>query len=60
MIEEKLSMISDEKVSLEDLLKRANTEFPNDENVVDLHEKYGRLFKEDLFVWPRVVQPVNV
>ncbi|GJX73790.1 hypothetical protein Tco_0312385 [Tanacetum coccineum] len=113
MIEEKLSMISDEKVALEDLLKRANTEFPNDENVVDLHEKYGRLFKEtvlpedlqahlddfynndggevtmmmmvplmlmvlrkmvrmlrrkrsrrvgeeDLFVWPRAVQPVNV
>ncbi|GJT45553.1 VIER F-box protein 2 [Tanacetum coccineum] len=46
MIEEKLSMISDEKIALEDLLKRANTEFPNDENVVDLHEKYGRLFKE--------------
>ncbi|GJV10258.1 hypothetical protein Tco_1351799 [Tanacetum coccineum] len=42
-------MISPEKVALEDLLKRANTEFPNDEKVIELYAKYERLFKEDVF-----------
>ncbi|GJU79948.1 hypothetical protein Tco_1282313 [Tanacetum coccineum] len=40
MIEEKISMISAEKIALEDLLKRANVEFPNDEEVIELYEKY--------------------
>nr|GEV27935.1 cytochrome P450 [Tanacetum cinerariifolium] len=38
MIEEKISMISDEKIALEDLLKRANVEFPNDEKVIKLYD----------------------
>ncbi|GKC13762.1 hypothetical protein Tco_1010544 [Tanacetum coccineum] len=42
-------MISPEKVALEDLLKRANTEFPNDEKVIELYAKYERLFKEAVF-----------
>nr|GEU51506.1 retrotransposon protein, putative, Ty1-copia subclass [Tanacetum cinerariifolium] len=50
MIEEKISMISAEKIALEDLLKKANAEFPNDEKVIKLCEKYRRLFKESLFV----------
>nr|GEX79478.1 ulp1 protease family, C-terminal catalytic domain-containing protein [Tanacetum cinerariifolium] len=50
MIEEKISMISTEKIALEDLLKKANAEFPNDEKVIELCEKYRRLFKESLFV----------
>ncbi|GKA36870.1 hypothetical protein Tco_0723435 [Tanacetum coccineum] len=49
MIEEKLSMISSEKVALEDLLKRANIKFSNGEKFVELYEKYGRLFKEAVF-----------
>ncbi|GKG48052.1 hypothetical protein Tco_0509937, partial [Tanacetum coccineum] len=36
-------------VALEDLLKRANTEFSNDEKVIELYEKYERLFKEAVF-----------
>ncbi|GJR74285.1 retrovirus-related pol polyprotein from transposon TNT 1-94 [Tanacetum coccineum] len=85
---------------LEDLIEKANTEFQNDEKVIELYEKYRRLFKqsvfledfqadidyfdnndddgggknddhdgvnavqegeahEDLFVWPRVVQPLS-
>ncbi|GKB75067.1 ulp1 protease family, C-terminal catalytic domain-containing protein [Tanacetum coccineum] len=50
MIEEKISMISAEKIALEDLLKRANAEFPNNEEVIELYEKYRRLFKESVFV----------
>nr|GEY03463.1 ubiquitin-specific protease 13 [Tanacetum cinerariifolium] len=50
MIEEKISMISAEKIALEDLLKNANAEFPNDEKVIELCEKYRRLFKEYVFV----------
>ncbi|GJT48306.1 hypothetical protein Tco_0974463 [Tanacetum coccineum] len=50
MIEEKISMISAEKIALEDLLKRANAEFLNDEKVIELCEKYRRLFKESVFV----------
>ncbi|GJX65752.1 ulp1 protease family, C-terminal catalytic domain-containing protein [Tanacetum coccineum] len=50
MIEEKISMISAEKIALEDLLKKANAEFPNDEKVIELCEKYRRLFKESVFV----------
>ncbi|GKB13182.1 hypothetical protein Tco_0847105 [Tanacetum coccineum] len=48
MIEEKISMISAEKIALEDILKRANVEFPNDEEVIELYEKYRRLFKESV------------
>nr|GFA83931.1 hypothetical protein [Tanacetum cinerariifolium] len=50
MIEEKISMIFAEKIALEDLLKRANAEFPNDEKVIELCEKYKRLSKESVFV----------
>ncbi|PWA71217.1 hypothetical protein CTI12_AA283080 [Artemisia annua] len=46
MINDKLSSISREKVELEDLLKNANTEFPNDEDVLELYKKYGAVFKE--------------
>ena len=45
-IEEKLSIISDEKRDLEDILKQANSEHPGDENVFRLYEKYVELFKE--------------
>ncbi|GJY88758.1 hypothetical protein Tco_0503386 [Tanacetum coccineum] len=48
MIEEKISMISAEKIALEDLLKRANAEFQNDKKVIELYEKYRRLFKESV------------
>nr|GEZ94656.1 ulp1 protease family, C-terminal catalytic domain-containing protein [Tanacetum cinerariifolium] len=46
MIEKKISMISAEKIALEDLFKRANAEFPNDGKIIELYEKYKRLFKE--------------
>ena len=45
-IEEKLSIISDEKHDLEDILKHANSEYPGDKNVLRLYEKYVELFKE--------------
>ena len=45
-IEEKLSIISDEKRDLEDILKQANSEHPGNENVFRLYEKYVELFKE--------------
>nr|GEZ21284.1 ulp1 protease family, C-terminal catalytic domain-containing protein [Tanacetum cinerariifolium] len=50
MIEKKISMIYAEKIALEDLFKRANAEFPNDGKVIELYEKYRRLFKESVFV----------
>ncbi|GJX07139.1 ulp1 protease family, C-terminal catalytic domain-containing protein [Tanacetum coccineum] len=50
MIEEKISVISAEKIALEDLLKRANAEFQNDEKVIELYEKYRRLFKQSVFL----------
>ncbi|PWA41563.1 hypothetical protein CTI12_AA552840 [Artemisia annua] len=46
MINDKLSSISHEKVELEDPMKNANTEFPNDEDVLELYKKYGAVFKE--------------
>ncbi|GJU64964.1 ulp1 protease family, C-terminal catalytic domain-containing protein [Tanacetum coccineum] len=39
---------SAEKIALEDLLKRANAEFQNDKKVIELYEKYRRLFKESV------------
>nr|GEX94866.1 peptidase C48, SUMO/sentrin/Ubl1 [Tanacetum cinerariifolium] len=42
-------MISTKKVALKDLLKRADTKFPNDEKVFELNENFGRLFKEVVF-----------
>ncbi|GJR75323.1 hypothetical protein Tco_0087688, partial [Tanacetum coccineum] len=50
MIEEKISVISAEKIALEDLLKRANAEFKNDEKVIELYEKVRRLFKQYVFL----------
>ncbi|GKD53985.1 hypothetical protein Tco_1287372, partial [Tanacetum coccineum] len=46
LIEEKLKIISDEKAELEDLMRKANTQFPNDEDVRELYEKYEGVFKE--------------
>ncbi|GJT75235.1 hypothetical protein Tco_1041960 [Tanacetum coccineum] len=57
-----------EKAELEDILRKANTQFPNDVGVFVLYEKYVGVFKdtvlledehEDLFVWPSKV-PVDV
>ncbi|GKE17366.1 hypothetical protein Tco_1424943, partial [Tanacetum coccineum] len=68
LIEEKLKFICDEKAELEDILRKANTQFPNDVGVFVLYEKYVGVFKdivlledehEDLFVWPSKV-PVDV
>nr|GFB31568.1 hypothetical protein [Tanacetum cinerariifolium] len=50
MIEERISMKSAEKIALEDIFKRANVEFPNDEKVIELYEKYKRLFMGYVFV----------
>nr|GFA43034.1 hypothetical protein [Tanacetum cinerariifolium] len=46
MIEEKLSSISKEKAEVETLLRDANKEFPNDDNVKQLFEQYKGFFKE--------------
>ncbi|GJV87818.1 hypothetical protein Tco_1531756 [Tanacetum coccineum] len=50
LIEEKLKIISDEKAELENLLRRANTQFPNYEDVRELYDEYGGVFKETTVV----------
>lgn len=50
MIEEKLSIISDEKLEVENILRKANTEFPNDEDVLRLYEKYCGVSKETILL----------
>ncbi|GJR47912.1 ulp1 protease family, C-terminal catalytic domain-containing protein [Tanacetum coccineum] len=50
LIEEKLKIISDEKAELENLLRKANTQFPNDEDVRELYDEYGGVFKETVFL----------
>ncbi|GJX43060.1 peptidase C48, SUMO/sentrin/Ubl1 [Tanacetum coccineum] len=49
-IEEKLKFISDEKAELEDILRMANTQFSNDEDVRVLYEKYVGVFKETVLL----------
>ncbi|GJX73908.1 hypothetical protein Tco_0312503 [Tanacetum coccineum] len=50
LIEEKFKIISDEKAELEDLMRKSNTQFPNDEYVRELYEKYGGVFKETVLL----------
>nr|GFB04755.1 ulp1 protease family, C-terminal catalytic domain-containing protein [Tanacetum cinerariifolium] len=50
MIEEKLSSISKEKAEVETLLRDANKEFPNDDNVKQLFEQYKGFIKENVLL----------
>nr|GEX96354.1 hypothetical protein [Tanacetum cinerariifolium] len=50
MIEEKLSSISKEKAEVETLLRDANKEFSNDDNVKQLFEQYKGFFKETVLL----------
>nr|GFC06223.1 ulp1 protease family, C-terminal catalytic domain-containing protein [Tanacetum cinerariifolium] len=50
MIEEKLSSISKEKVEVETLLRDANKEFSNDDNVKQLFEQYKSFFKDTVLL----------
>nr|GFB56931.1 hypothetical protein [Tanacetum cinerariifolium] len=50
MIEEKLSSISKEKAKVETLLRDANKEFPNYDNVKQLFEQYKGFFKETVLL----------
>ncbi|GJT06690.1 ulp1 protease family, C-terminal catalytic domain-containing protein [Tanacetum coccineum] len=50
MIEEKLSSISKEKAEVETLLRDANKEFLNDDNVKQLFEQYKGFFKETVLL----------
>ncbi|GJS63717.1 hypothetical protein Tco_0678281 [Tanacetum coccineum] len=50
LIEEKLKFISDEKAELEDILRKANTQFLNDEGIRVLYEKYVGVFKETVLL----------
>nr|GEV57301.1 hypothetical protein [Tanacetum cinerariifolium] len=62
MIEEKLSSISKEKAEVENLLRDANKEFPNDDNVKQLFEQYKGFFKETVLLKEAKAQkaPQNV
>nr|GFB76974.1 AP2/B3-like transcriptional factor family protein [Tanacetum cinerariifolium] len=62
MIEEKLSSISKEKAKVETLLRDANKEFPNDDNVKQLFEQYKGFFKETVLLEEAKAQkaPQNV
>ncbi|GJU08363.1 ulp1 protease family, C-terminal catalytic domain-containing protein [Tanacetum coccineum] len=50
LIEEKLKFICDEKAELEDILRKANTQFSNDVGVFVLYEKYVGVFKDIVFL----------
>nr|GEX63776.1 hypothetical protein [Tanacetum cinerariifolium] len=50
MIEEKLSRISKEKAKVETLLRDANKDFSNDDNVNKLFEQYKGFFKETVLL----------
>nr|GEW15618.1 cytochrome P450 [Tanacetum cinerariifolium] len=50
LIEEKLKIIPEKKVKLEDCLRKANIQFSNDEDVYRLYEKYGGVFKETILL----------
>nr|GEZ55117.1 ubiquitin-specific protease 13 [Tanacetum cinerariifolium] len=63
-IKEKLSSISKEKAEAEILLRDANKEFPNDDNVKQLFEQYKGFFKETVLLEevkahkaPQIVKP---
>ncbi|GJY05641.1 peptidase C48, SUMO/sentrin/Ubl1 [Tanacetum coccineum] len=62
MIEEKLSSISKEKTKVETLLRDANKEFLNDDNVKQLFEQYKGFFKETVLLEETKAQkaPQNV
>nr|GEZ83000.1 peptidase C48, SUMO/sentrin/Ubl1 [Tanacetum cinerariifolium] len=62
MIEEKLSSISKEKAEVETLLRDANNEFSNDDNVKQLFEQYKGFFKETILLEEAKAQkaPQNV
>nr|GEZ16458.1 hypothetical protein [Tanacetum cinerariifolium] len=62
MIEEKLSSISKEKAEVETLLRDANKEFSNDDNVKQLFEQYKGFFKETVLLEKAKAQkaPQNV
>nr|GEV98161.1 hypothetical protein [Tanacetum cinerariifolium] len=62
MIEEKLSRISKEKAKVETLLRDANKDFPNDDNVKKLFEQYKGFFKETVLLEEAKAQkaPQNV
>nr|GEV21639.1 cytochrome P450 [Tanacetum cinerariifolium] len=61
-IEEKLSSISKEKAEVETLLRDANKEFPNDDNMKQLFEQYKGFFKEIILLEEAKAQkaPQNV
>ncbi|GJU47077.1 hypothetical protein Tco_1204343 [Tanacetum coccineum] len=46
--EEKLSFISNERVLLEDYMRKASLEYSGDGKFVELYEKYVKLFKEPI------------
>ncbi|GJT74110.1 hypothetical protein Tco_1040835 [Tanacetum coccineum] len=50
LIEEKLKFISDEKAELEDILRKANTQFLKDVGVRVLYEKYVGVFKDTVLL----------
>ncbi|GJS02271.1 reverse transcriptase domain-containing protein [Tanacetum coccineum] len=50
LIEEKLKFISDEKAELEDILRKANTQFSKDVGVHVLYEKYVGVFKDTVLL----------
>nr|GEU92297.1 ulp1 protease family, C-terminal catalytic domain-containing protein [Tanacetum cinerariifolium] len=62
MIKEKLSSISKEKAEVETLLRDANKEFLNDDNVKQLFEQYKGFFKETVLLEEAKAQkaPQNV
>nr|GEY89213.1 ubiquitin-specific protease 13 [Tanacetum cinerariifolium] len=61
-IEGKLSSISKEKAEVETLLRDANKEFPNDDNMKELFEQYKGFFKEIILLEEAKAQkaPQNV
>ncbi|GJZ04488.1 hypothetical protein Tco_0537763, partial [Tanacetum coccineum] len=50
LIEEKFKFICDEKAELEDILRKANTQFSNDVGVFVLYEKYVGVFKDTVLL----------
>ncbi|GKD01977.1 hypothetical protein Tco_1172251, partial [Tanacetum coccineum] len=50
LIEEKLKFICDEKAELEDILRKANTQFSNDVGVFVLYDKYVGVFKDTVLL----------
>ncbi|GKD01272.1 ulp1 protease family, C-terminal catalytic domain-containing protein, partial [Tanacetum coccineum] len=59
LIEEKLKFICDEKAELEDILRKANTQFLNDVGVFVLYEKYVGVFKDTVLLEDEYVHVVD-